>query len=309
MTELSHTAPVGDGSSIVPTGPIDSHSKLRDQDFQAPTGRVGGQGVAGLAELSDVERTERLHKMHDGTLGSVHSWELVTAVDGPGTRLTIFLNGCGLRCLYCHNPDTFFMKNGTPVEIDEILGRIRRYRKIFRTTGGGVTLSGGEAMMQPEFVRRILAGAKAMGVHTCLDTSGFLGANCDDAMLDDLDLVLLDVKSGIPDLYKKVTTGDLQPTVDFGDRLAARGTTRVWIRFVLVPGLTDGKDNIEAIGNIITQWRNVIDRVEVLPFHQMGQDKWDSLGLDYQLRDTKPPSPEATEEVRDYFRLLGFEVH
>ncbi|CRH92489.1 Pyruvate formate-lyase-activating enzyme [Chlamydia trachomatis] len=83
----------------------------------------------------------------------------------------------------------------------------------------------------------------------------------------------------------------------------------MWIRFVLVPGLTDGKDNIEAIGNIITQWRNVIDRVEVLPFHQMGQDKWDSLGLDYQLRDTKPPSPEATEEVRDYFRLLGFEVH
>ena len=148
-----------------------------------------------------------------------------------------------------------------------------------------------------------------MGVHTCLDTSGFLGANCDDAMLDNLDLVLLDVKSGIPELYKKVTTGDLQPTVDFGDRLAARGTTRVWIRFVLVPGLTDGKDNIEAIGDIITQWRNVIDRVEVLPFHQMGQDKWDSLGLDYQLRDTKPPSPEATEEVRDYFRLLGFEVH
>ena len=229
--------------------------------------------------------------------------------NGPGTRLTVFLNGCGLRCLYCHNPDTFLMKDGAPVSSDEILGRIRRYRRIFRATGGGITISGGEAMMQPEFVRRIFHGAKEMGVHTCLDTSGFLGVNCDDDILDHLDLCLLDVKSGLPDTYKRVTSGELQPTIDFGDRLAARGTTRVWIRFVLVPGLTDDWDNIHAIGEIISKWKNVIDRVEVLPFHQMGRDKWHSLGLKYELEETKPPTPEATEEVRDYFRSLGFEVH
>ena len=164
-------------------------------------------------------------------------------------------------------------------------------------------------MMQPEFVRRIFHGAKEMGVHTCLDTSGFLGVNCDDDILDHLDLCLLDVKSGLPETYKRVTSGDLQPTIDFGDRLAARGTTRVWIRFVLVPGLTDDWDNIHAIGEIISKWKNVIDRVEVLPFHQMGRDKWHSLGLEYQLEDTKPPTPEATAKVREYFESLGFEVH
>ncbi|WP_051125734.1 pyruvate formate-lyase-activating protein [Schaalia vaccimaxillae] len=268
-----------------------------------------GLGTAGLVELTDIERHERLQRMHDGTLGSVHSWELVTAVDGPGTRLTVFLNGCGLRCLYCHNPDTFLMKDGAPVSIDEILGRIRRYRRIFRTTGGGVTISGGEAMMQPEFVRRIFHGAKEMGVHTCLDTSGFLGVNCDDDILDHLDLCLLDVKAGIPELYKRVTTGALQPTIDFGDRLSARNKTRVWIRFVLVPGLTDDPENIRAIGDIIGRWKNVIDRVEVLPFHQMGRDKWKNLGLTYELDSTTPPTPQNTQEVRDYFKSLGFEVH
>ena len=309
MTSASTDTPLGDGSSIVPLPLAPEAPTPRDQDFDAPIGRAQGQGVAGLAELTDVERSERLHKMHEGELGSVHSWELVTAVDGPGTRLTVFLNGCGLRCLYCHNPDTFLMKDGAPVETSEILARVKRYRRIFRATGGGLTLSGGEAMMQPEFVRKILRGAKEMGVHTCLDTSGFLGANCDDAMLDDLDLVLLDVKSGLPETYRRVTTGELQPTIDFGDRLAARGTTRVWIRFVLVPGLTDAKENIEAVGAIISKWKNVVDRVEVLPFHQMGRDKWHSLGLPYALEKTTPPTPQATDEVRDYFRSLGFDVH
>lgn len=309
MTQTPTPVVLGDGSSIVPIGPVSERAaSLRDQDFQAPTSRAVGLGTAGLEDLSDLERSERLRRMKEGTLGSVHSWELVTAVDGPGTRLTVFLNGCGLRCLYCHNPDTFLMKDGAPVSSDELLARVRRYRRIFQATGGGLTLSGGEALMQPEFVRTVFRGAKEMGVHTCLDTSGFLGANCDDAMLDDIDLVLLDVKSGIPETYRHVTSGELKPTVDFGDRLAARESTRVWIRFVLVPGLTDDPENIRAIGAIITRWTNVIDRVEVLPFHQMGRDKWRSLGLAYALEDTKPPTPEKTEEVRAYFRSLGFTV-
>ena len=203
---------------------------FREQDFQAPQSRTVGAGVEGLEEITDLERSERLRRMREGTLGSIHSWELVTAVDGPGTRMTVFLNGCPLRCLYCHNPDTFLMKDGAPVSDTELLSRIARYRRIFRTTNGGITLSGGEVLMQPQFAKRILMGAKEMGVHTCIDTSGFLGANCDDEMLDAIDLVLLDVKSGNEETYKKTTGRSLAPTIEFGDRIAARGgATRMWI--------------------------------------------------------------------------------
>ena len=217
---------------------------FREQDFQAPQSRTVGAGVEGLEEITDLERSERLRRMREGTLGSIHSWELVTAVDGPGTRMTVFLNGCPLRCLYCHNPDTFLMKD------------------------------------------------------------------CDDEMLDAIDLVLLDVKSGNEETYKKTTGRSLAPTIEFGDRIAARGgTTRMWIRFVLVPGLTDDPENVRQVGEIVSRWKDVIDRIEVLPFHQLGKDKWHSLGLEYHLEDTKAPTPEATEEVRNYFRSLGFLVH
>lgn len=273
---------------------------LGDQDFQPPANRMAGAGTAGLQELTDLERTDRLRRMREGTLGSIHSWELVTAVDGPGTRMTVFLNGCPLRCLYCHNPDTLNMRDGQPIESDELLRRIKRYRRIFRTTGGGITLSGGEALMQPAFTARILRGAREMGIHTALDTSGFLGAMATDEMIEDTNLVLLDVKSGDPDTYRKVTGRDLQPTISFGDRLAQHGT-EVWVRFVLVPGLTDDPDNIDRVGQIVEKWPNV-SRLEVLPFHQMAIDKWKNLGMTYTLEDVKPPSVEHVDKVREQLR-------
>lgn len=273
---------------------------LGDQDFQPPANRMAGAGTAGLQELTDLERTDRLRRMREGTLGSIHSWELVTAVDGPGTRMTIFLNGCPLRCLYCHNPDTLNMRDGQPIESDELLRRIKRYRRIFRTTSGGITLSGGEALMQPAFTARILRGAREMGIHTALDTSGFLGAMATDEMIEDTNLVLLDVKSGDPDTYRKVTGRDLQPTISFGDRLAQHGT-EVWVRFVLVPGLTDDPDNIDRVGQIVEKWPNV-SRLEVLPFHQMAIDKWKNLGMTYTLEDVKPPSVEHVDKVREQLR-------
>ena len=279
----------------------------RDQDFLAPAARLRGAGIGGLEELTDLQRSERLARMRAGELGSIHSWELVTAVDGPGTRMTIFLNGCPLRCLYCHNPDTFLMKDGEPVEATELLRRMRRYRGVFRASKGGITLSGGEVLMQPAFAGRLLAGAKKMGIHTCIDTSGFLGANASDEMLDNIDLVLLDVKSGDEETYKKVTGRSLAPTITFGDRLAAKGI-EIWARFVLVPDLTDAPENVHNVARIIERWGSV-SRVEVLPFHQMGTDKWDALGLTYQLRDTRPPEPELVESTRAIFRSYGFEVH
>jgi len=279
------------------------------QDFLAPAARLSGAGTAGLAELTDLDRRDRLVRMREGTLGSVHSWELVTAVDGPGTRMTIFLSGCPLRCLYCHNPDTLEMRRGEPVELDELMARIRRYRRIFRATHGGITLSGGEVLMQPTFAANLLRGAKEMGIHTALDTSGFLGAAATDQMLDDTDLVLLDVKSGLPETYRSVTGRALQPTIDFGDRLNECGI-EMWVRFVLVPGLTDAPENIDAVARIASRWSpGSMTRLEVLPFHQMGRDKWAALHMDYQLADTRPPSNEQVEQVRDHFRSYGFEVH
>ena len=280
----------------------------RDQDFLAPAARLRGAGIGGLEELTDVQRSERLARMRDGSLGSIHSWELVTAVDGPGTRMTIFLNGCPLRCLYCHNPDTFLMKDGEPVTADELLRRMKRYRSVFRASGGGITLSGGEVLMQPAFAARLLAGAKAMGIHTCIDTSGYLGVKCTDEMMDNIDLVLLDVKSGNEETYKRTTGRELAPTIAFGDRLAARGV-EMWVRFVLVPDLTDDPANVEDVARIVERWRSAVTRVEVLPFHQMGADKWSALGLTYHLRDTLPPDPELVESTRAIFRSHGFTVH
>jgi pyruvate formate lyase activating enzyme len=217
--------------------------------------------------------------------------------------MTTFLSGCPLQCLYCHNPDTMQMRRGTPIEADELLGRMRRYRGVFRSSGGGLTVSGGEPLMQPAFTARLLRGAQELGIHTALDTSGFLGAACTDAMIEDLDLVLLDIKSGLPDTYRKVTGHDLAPTLEFGRRLTEAGTP-IWVRFVLVPGLTDAVENVEAVADHIAAL-STVTRVEVLPFHQMGRDKWADLGMRYELAETRPPSHELVERVRSQFRARG----
>ena len=276
--------------------------------LEVPRLRSGGFGVAGIDVTDDLERNDRLEQVRSGELASMHSWELVTGVDGPGTRMTVFLSGCPLRCLYCHNPDTMFAAKGQPVRLDDLVNRLKRYRMIFRTTGGGLTVSGGEPLMQPAFVGRLLHEAQQLGIHTAIDTSGFLGVNASDALLDDLDLVLLDIKSGIPEVYRKATGRELQPTLDFARRLSERGTEEVWIRFVLVPGLTDAVENVEAVAGIVEQI-SVVTRVEVLPFHQMGRDKWATLELPYELADTSPPSKELTERVRNQFRARGITTY
>lgn len=281
---------------------------LAEQGFAPPEARQSGAGTWGLGDMTDLERSSQLKLMREGKLGSIHSWELVTAVDGPGTRMTVFMNGCPLRCLYCHNPDTFQMRDGKPIMIDELLKKIKRYRKIFKSTGGGLTISGGEVLMQRAFAENLLISAKSLGVHTCIDTSGYLGKTVSDEFLEYVDLVLLDVKSGDEETYKKVTGRELQPTIDFGDRLNALGKD-VWVRFVAVPGYTDSYENVEKVADIVCRWPNAVKRVEVLPFHQMGTDKWQALGLDYELDDVKPPTKEETERIRNQFRARGLTVY
>lgn len=272
-----------------------------------------GDRVRGVAQgigsgSLDLNRTELLEARRRGDIALVHSWEMVTAVDGPGTRMTLFLSGCPLRCQYCHNPDTMEMKTGTLERREDVLAKIVRYKRIFAVSKGGLTISGGEPLFQIEFTRKLLAEVHAAGIHTCIDTSGFLGSRLRDEDLENIDLVLLDVKSGLPDVYKRVTGRDLQPTIDFGNRLAAVHKP-VWVRFVLVPGLTDAPENIEAVADIVEQWKDNVARVEVLPFHNMAADKWRELGLRYTLEGVEPPSAEKTEATREVFRSRGITTY
>ncbi|SFR88149.1 pyruvate formate lyase activating enzyme [Agromyces sp. CF514] len=276
----------------------------------APTGvapQALRRSAVGLGmPTADGTRGEQLRARRAGEVGMVHSWDLSTGADGPGTRMTVFLSGCPLRCRYCQNPDTWFERDGMPVGVADVAARLERYRGVFAATGGGLTVSGGEPLQQPAFVARLFHEAKARGIRTALDTSGFLGRNATDELLADTDLVLLDVKSGLDDVYRDTTEQELAPTIEFGDRLAALGTP-VWVRFVLVPGLTDGFDNVEAVADLVARWPNV-DRVEVLPFHQLGRSKWEELGREYTLADTRSPDPELTERVRGQFRARGLET-
>ncbi|MBJ3812969.1 pyruvate formate lyase-activating protein [Streptomyces flavofungini] len=235
--------------------------------------------------------------------GRVHSWDLSTGVDGPGTRFVLFVSGCPLRCLYCANPDTWHMRDGRSATADEVMAEISKYRAFITAAGGGVTLTGGEPLLQPDFTGAVLRQCKEAGLHTVLDTSGFLGARADDALLADTDLVLLDIKSFDAAAYRRLTGGELAPTLAFATRLDGKGIP-VWIRYVLVPGRTDDASHIDGLGAFLAGLGNV-DRVDVLPFHKLGAHKYDALGIPFPLRDTPGPGPDLVERVRRQFRAHG----
>jgi pyruvate formate lyase activating enzyme len=235
--------------------------------------------------------------------GHVHSVESAGTLDGPGVRFVVFLGGCPLSCSYCHNPDCRQLTTSQIVFSAALLAEISAYRPYLRHTRGGMTISGGEPLMQPAFTEALLHGCRLMGLHTALDTSGFLGADIPDSLLDVTDLVLLDIKSGLPHTHEAVTGVPLRPILDFARRLEARGQA-AWVRFVLVPGITDGIDNIRAVASIVANLSNV-RRLEVLPFHKMGEHKWEAMGRRYDLRDTPPPDAAAMEAARLVFREAG----
>jgi pyruvate formate lyase activating enzyme len=238
--------------------------------------------------------------------GAVHSWDTSVGVDGPGTRFVVFLAGCPLRCLYCHSPDTRSMRSGTRRTVDDVWADIARYRRFIQVAGGGVTVSGGEPLLQPAFTAELLRRCHEAGLHTALDTSGYLGARADDSLLDATDLVLLDIKSWDPAVYRHVTGRSVAPTLTFARRLADRGT-RMWIRFVLVPGLTDDPANVDGVAQFVASL-STVERVEVLPFHRLGAHKWAELGLTFPLADTLPPDDALQERVRGQFCGYGLDV-
>jgi len=242
----------------------------------------------------------------EGAFGYAHSYETASRYDGPGLRVVLFVSGCLLRCSYCHNPDTWRLKDGYYVSADTVIERLGRFAPALRSLDGGLTISGGEPLVQLGFTRRILSAAKQMGLHTAIETSGFLGDRVDDRYLSGLDLVLLDIKSSDPETYRRATGRDLAPTLRFAERLAAAGKP-VWVRFTLVPGLTDDPANVDGIARFVAPMKNV-EWVEVQPFHQLGAFKWKAMNLEYKHANTQAPTPDLIKRVLDQFRVAGCRV-
>lgn len=242
-----------------------------------------------------------------GDVGFLHSFTTGSAVDGPGIRLVAWTAGCQFRCLYCHNPDTWNMMNGMAVPLERAIAELNKYRHGLRIMAGGFTLSGGEPLMQDRFAVKLLAAAKAMDIHTALDTNGFLGERLSDEELAQIDLVLLDIKCWNPERHKHLVGKDNGPTLDFAMRLGERQRP-MWLRYVLVPDLTDDEDDIEQLASFAAALGNV-ERVDVLPFHQMGRYKWEKLGLDYTLNQTQPPSRQLVRRVCEQFRSAGLKAY
>ncbi|MBT0772008.1 pyruvate formate lyase-activating protein [Kineosporia sp. J2-2] len=241
-----------------------------------------------------------------GRAGWVHSWDMSIGVDGPGCRFVLFTAGCPLRCQYCANPDTWTARGGRVTLVDEVVTRIRGYRAALVAGGGGVTISGGEPMAQPKFIGNVLAEARAMGLHTALDTSGIYGDLGSDELLDDVSLFLLDIKSFDPATYRRTTGQPVEPTLRFARRLAERGRP-VNLRFVLVPGLTDAPDNVEGVARFAAGLGNV-ERVDVLAYHTLGLEKYRKLGQRYRLEGVRPPTREQVEEAKKHFSDRGLTV-
>jgi len=246
-----------------------------------------------------------VHSMGVNVEGYVHSVETGGAVDGPGLRFVVFLSGCQLRCLYCHNPDTWHMKDAKKMGVAHLLNEIMLYAHYLKRTGGGVTATGGEPLAQPEFVTALFQGCKAMGLHTALDTNGFLGEHASDALLAATDLVLLDIKAWDASIYKSLTGAELAPTLRFAERLAAMGKP-TWLRYVLVPGWTDNLEHVTELAAYAAKLK--FEKVEVLPFHKMGEPKWEAMNIAYELKDTQPPSAELVAHVKEIFVSHGLKT-
>jgi pyruvate formate lyase activating enzyme len=251
----------------------------------------------------DAPDESELKDDRQGAFGYVHSYETSSRYDGPGLRAVLFVSGCLLRCTYCHNPDTWHLKDGTYVSAEQVIDRLGQFASALRALDGGLTISGGEVLVQLAFTKRILAGAKKLGLHTAIETSGFLGDRVDESYLRVLDMVLLDIKSSNPDTYKTVTGRDLAPTLRFAERLAKLNKP-VWVRFTLVPGSTDDPANVDGIAKFVAPMKNV-EWVEVQPFHKMGEFKWKAMNLEYKHANTPPPTPELVNRVIEQFRAAG----
>ncbi|MGL5948377.1 MAG: pyruvate formate lyase 1-activating protein [Aeromonas sp.] len=232
-------------------------------------------------------------------LGRIHSVETCGTVDGPGIRFIVFMQGCQMRCKYCHNRDTWDTQGGHEVTVDELMTDLTSYRHFMNASGGGVTASGGEALLQKEFVTELFAACKAKGIHTCLDTNGFVRHHdaALDALLEQTDLVLLDIKQMNDEKHIPLTHVSNKYTLDFAHYLASKGKT-MWIRYVVVPEWSDDDASAEALGQFVQQLGDCVEKIELLPYHELGKHKWEVLGDTYTLTGIRPPSTETMDRIK-----------
>jgi pyruvate formate lyase activating enzyme len=238
-----------------------------------------------------------------GDIGFLHSYTTGSTVDGPGVRVVVWTSGCQFRCIYCHNPDTWKIKNGMPVTLKKAASELVKYRAGLKIMKGGLTISGGEPLMQDRFVVRLFEAARNMGINTALDTNGAFGDRLSDSDLKNIDLVLLDIKAWDKKRHLEVTAARLEPVLDFAMRLGMLKKP-VWLRYVLVPGYTDNMEDISGLAKFAAGLGN-IERVDVLPFHQLGEFKWKELNLNYELSGLEPSKPDAIQQVCELFRAHG----
>lgn len=234
--------------------------------------------------------------------GTIHSIETMGLVDGPGVRVVVFMQGCALRCQYCHNPDTWIDKGEETLELtpEELVNRIARFRAYFERSGGGVTFSGGDPLRQPEFLKECLRLCKEKGIHTTLDTSG-VGFGDYEEILKYTDLVLYDVKHLTREGYKDMTGIEIDETQKFLGACKKMGT-KMWIRQVVVPGKTDSEEYIRELGKFIKTLNNV-EKVELLPYHLLGVNKYETLGIKYRLEGLEAMDKEACKGLYKFLEL------
>lgn len=254
-----------------------------------------------------VGESQTAAALKSGDIGFIHSYTTGSAVDGPGVRVVVWLTGCHFRCVFCHNPDTWKLNNGIPIPLARAVEEVRKYRHGLSTMKGGLTVSGGEPLLQKPFLIRLFTAVKAAGIHTTVDTNGYFGERLSDADLQACDLVMLGLKALDPALHQRITGMDNTPVVAFARRLAALRRP-MWLRYVLVPNLSDRTEDIKQIAEFAAGLGNV-EQVELLPFHQLGRFKWERLGIKYELHDATPPAAEQVEEAMAVFRSVGLEVH
>jgi len=228
--------------------------------------------------------------------GNVHSIESMGLVDGPGIRVVVFLQGCALRCKFCHNPDTWTVNGGEEYTPEDIVKKLNRFKTYFASSGGGVTFSGGEPLRQPEFLLEVLKLCKSNGIHTCLDTSGY-GFGDYDEILKYTDLVLFDIKHFTREGYKNVTYMEIDESLKFLEAMK-KNNTKMWIRHVVVPGLTDSEKHLKELKKFIDKIPNV-EKVELLPYHMLGVNKYEVLGFKYPLDGIEAMDKELIKKYQE----------
>ena len=237
--------------------------------------------------------------------GYFHSFESFGTKDGPGIRFVFFMQGCPLRCLYCHNPDTWNMNDKTvEMTAEEAFEEVKKVKNFIKS--GGVTVSGGEPMLQVDFILELFKLCKQEGIHTAIDTSGYLLNDKIKEVLNYTDLVLLDIKHINPAKYQELTARPLEPTLKFMEYLNEIQKP-VWVRYVLVPQFSDDEQDLNDWAQYVSQFK-IVERVDILPFHQMGIHKWEQIGKDYKLKDIKPPTNEEVKKAEDIFKKYNLPV-